>query len=201
MAQSLDSTDENPKAAERAETIDAELQQASQDAQVVVEQTGDWVIVGGADDSVPAALDEVQRSKDAGFSEVEIVLRDGKYRTVLLGFASEDDATASLATVQVLIRESAGVRSLGEWLEGDYAVMPDIYGLTRQEGLDALEEAGFTKVNDFEVDSNSLESGRVREVVLDDGLPAEGENEVVDETGVLVSRLPVDTPLAVKIAR
>ena len=69
-----------------------------------------------------------------GSRNVEILLRHGLFRTVLLGFDSRGGAEAALPTAHVLIREGSSVQSLGTWLEGDYAIVPNVYDLPASRG-------------------------------------------------------------------
>ena len=84
-------------------------------------------------------------------------------------------------------------------VEDNVAVFPpNVYNLPKQEGLNQLAAAGFTKVTSGVVCSGSVLKGFIRQVVIDDGSAVGNERIVVDKAGALRKVLH-STKLFVKI--
>lgn len=75
--------------------------------------SGQWSVVAGADKDIDAALYEVNKLKEQGYGVVQLWLRDGWYRTVII-FESRSIAERNLKKLQ-RFRESAFIANLNEW--------------------------------------------------------------------------------------
>jgi len=76
--------------------------------------TGQWAVVAGADRDVDAALFEVNKLKEQGYQIVQLWLRDGWYRTVIV-FENREAAENNLRKLKQVFRESAFITNLNEW--------------------------------------------------------------------------------------
>ena len=76
--------------------------------------SGQWAIVAGADREVDAALYEVNKLKEQGYGVVQLWLRGGWYRTVII-FDSRAIAERNLNKLKRGFRESAFITNLNEW--------------------------------------------------------------------------------------
>jgi len=77
-------------------------------------QSGQWAIVAGADREVDAAMFEVNKLKEQGYRIVQLWLRDGWYRTVII-FENREAAENNLKKLKRIFRESAFITNLNEW--------------------------------------------------------------------------------------
>lgn len=87
-----------------------------------VPEFGDWVVVLGADRSLEAALDEQQKiAARAPLNEIELINRDGFFRTVAF-FDSRAAADAALPVLELAARRKGiYARATTIWCEGEMA--------------------------------------------------------------------------------
>lgn len=104
------------KALELVSSASARLQSAEASAIRTgsISDSAAWVAVVGADRDLLGAKTELDRTKQAGFTEAFIVLREGWYRTVI-PFRARVEADASLSSVRQRIRPGAYLREFGVW--------------------------------------------------------------------------------------
>ena len=76
--------------------------------------SGQWAIVAGADRDVDAAMYEINRLREEGYRTVQLWLRDGWYRTVII-FENRETAENNLKKLKRAFRESAFITNLNEW--------------------------------------------------------------------------------------
>lgn len=130
--------------------------------------------------------------------EADVREADGKHEVVAINL----DASLSIENLQALLPEQTEttdepIVDATPELDVESAEVPDVYRATETAGIRQLREAGFEFITVWRVTSSSVEPGRIREVVLNNGEVV--ETEIVDETGVLVPNLPSNTRLAVKV--
>lgn len=81
-------------------------------------------MTGGGYRSEGGARVDARTIGDAGFANAVVLLRNDDYRTVLLGFVSDDAARATLSDVRDTIRSSAYLRDFSVWCP-EYVVEAD----------------------------------------------------------------------------
>lgn len=86
---------------------------------------GQWAIVAGADREVDAALFEVNKLKDQGYQIVQLWIRDGWYRTVII-FEDRETAENNLRKLKRAFRESAFITNLDEWCPNPIEIEDDL---------------------------------------------------------------------------
>ena len=73
-----------------------------------------WAVVTGADRELDAAMFEVNNLKEKGYRMVQLWLRDGWYRTVII-FANREAAENNLKKIKREFRETAFIINLNRW--------------------------------------------------------------------------------------
>jgi len=76
----------------------------------------------------------------------------------------------------------------------------NVYNLPRDRGVQYIEAQGFTNVRVIEVCSNSVEDGRIREVLLDDNSGLADETVLAGPTGAKPIEIALDTKILVKVS-
>jgi hypothetical protein len=104
---------------------------------VIAQRTaaGGWIALIGADRTLPAAQDEVDRVKSS-FPRTDILFADGWYRTVVR-FDSEADARAASSQIRSLTKREPYVREFNLWCPG------------------AVAQPGFTRCGSRQADNRS----------------------------------------------
>ena len=76
--------------------------------------SGQWAIVAGADREINAAEFEANKLHEQGYQTVQLWLREGWYRTVIV-FDSKEIAERNLKKLKREFRKSAFITNLDEW--------------------------------------------------------------------------------------
>lgn len=73
-----------------------------------------WLVVFGADKTISAAQDEIDRANKRNYDNAIILKRDGWYRSVIT-FDNESEAQNKLRNIQNELREGSYIRDLNTW--------------------------------------------------------------------------------------
>jgi hypothetical protein len=100
------------------EKLRLKLEQSVGDVSTVLETNpSSWAIIFGGDPTHEAALDEVQRAKEGGYSpqQVQVFYRENSFRTVII-FKSREDASSALSKArQLSFNKDAYLVNLDSW--------------------------------------------------------------------------------------
>ena len=73
-----------------------------------------WLVVFGADKTIAAAQDEINRANQKNYENAIIVKRDGWYRSVIR-FDNKNEAQNQLENIQNQLRKGSYIRNLNTW--------------------------------------------------------------------------------------